>query len=117
MKKLVLVGFAAALMLGAAQAQDEAQDSAQDSAPGVDMAAAEKVYASVCKNCHGPTGAGMASFPRLAGKDADYLASRLKQYRAGEMVGPNSPLMMPHAAKLSDAEIASLAAYISTKFQ
>lgn len=95
----------AVLTLDAAQAQD------------VDTEAGKKIYSSVCKNCHGPTGKGMASFPRLSDKDADYIASRLKQYRAGETVGPNSPLMIPQAAKLSDDEIASLAAYISTSFQ
>ena len=86
-------------------------------APAIDLAAAEKTYATVCANCHGRGGQGMASFPKLAGKDTDYIASRLKAYRAGEKVGANTPLMMPHAAKLSDDEIASLADYISTNFK
>jgi len=46
----------------------------------------------------------------------DYIAKRLKQYRAGEKVGSNSALMMPNAANLSDAEIANLATYISQNF-
>jgi cytochrome c553 len=58
----------------------------------------------------------MASFPSLAGRDMDYIAKRLKQYRAGEKVGSNSALMMPNAANLSDAEIANLATYISQNF-
>lgn len=86
---------------------------ASDKAP---MAAKEK-YASVCKNCHGPTGAGMASFPKLTGRDAEYISARLKQYRAGEKVGPNTPLMRPHAANLSDDEIADLATYIAGNFK
>ncbi len=94
-----------ALTLGAAHAQDDG------------AAAAERKYAEVCKTCHGPTGKGMASFPRLAGRDADYITSRLQQYRAGEKVGPNSALMMPHAAQLTDDEIANLAAYISSTFR
>jgi cytochrome c553 len=55
----------------------------------------------------------MASFPQLAGKDADYISGRLKQYRSGETVGPNSGLMIPMARDLSDDEIANLAAYLS----
>lgn len=75
---------------------------------------ADKAFAMVCANCHGPTGAGMASFPKLSDKKKDYLVKRLKQYRAGEKVGPNTPLMKPHAVKLTDAEIEGFATYIST---
>ena len=78
--------------------------------------AAAKMFSDVCAKCHGPTGRGMASFPRLSDKKKDYLAGRLRQYRAGEKVGPNTPLMKPHAVKLTDAEIDGLAAYISTAF-
>jgi len=95
----------AALGLGAAHAQD------------ADPASGETIYSAICANCHGPSGRGMASFPALAGQSADYIASRLMQYRAGEKVGPNSALMMPNAADLSDAEIASLAAFVETGFQ
>lgn len=74
---------------------------------------ADKAFAKTCANCHGPTGAGMASFPRLSDKTKEHLVGRLKQYRAGEKVGPNTPLMKPHAVKLTDAEIEGLATYIS----
>lgn len=105
MKRSALFVIAAVLSLPAAQAQ------------AADLAAAKTKYAQVCASCHGPSGKGMASFPALAGKDADYIASRLKTYRAGEKVGPNTPLMMPHAAELSDDQIAGLAAYVSTTFK
>lgn len=102
----VLAFFAAALVLmpGAASADE------------MDTDATAKVFAEVCSKCHGPTGRGMASFPRLSDKEKEYLADRLRQYRAGEMVGPNTPLMMPHAVNLTDAEIDGLAAYIVTAF-
>jgi cytochrome c553 len=58
----------------------------------------------------------MASFPSLRGKEASYLAERLNQYRAGEKVGPNSLLMIPVAADLTDDEIEGLAEYIATAF-
>jgi len=82
-----------------------------------DVAAGETLYQNVCRNCHGPTAQGMASFPKLAGNSAEYLASRLEQYRAGEKVGPNTALMRPLATDLSDEDISDLAAYIATSFE
>jgi cytochrome c553 len=99
---LALVAFG---MTGAGQA------NAQDAAAG------EKLYQGSCRSCHGPTAKGMASFPKLAGQSAEYLSSRLEQYRAGDKVGPNSALMMPLAAKLSDDDIANLAVYIASSFE
>lgn len=82
-----------------------------------DAVAGEKRYRANCVNCHGKTGKGMASFPAIVGRDADYITGRLTTYRAQEMVGPNSAFMMSQAAELSDDDIANLAAYISTAFQ
>ncbi|MEM7193099.1 MAG: c-type cytochrome [Pseudomonadota bacterium] len=79
-----------------------------------DAAAGEARYAQTCVNCHGPGGKGMASFPKIGGKDVSFITMRLEQYRAGEMVGPNSALMIPMATDLSDAEIANIAAYLSS---
>ena len=105
MKTLQWLAVCAALALTAPEA------SAGDAAAG------EARYAETCINCHGKAGKGMASFPSIVGRDADYIADRLMQYRAREMVGPNSAIMMSWAEKLSDEEIADLAAYISATFQ
>nr|WP_296754215.1 c-type cytochrome [Thioalkalivibrio sp.] len=78
-----------------------------------DAAAGQERFAT-CVSCHGAEGQGMGIFPKVAGQDADYIAGRLEQYRAGEEVGPNSALMMPHATDLSDEAIADLAAYIAS---
>jgi len=80
-----------------------------------DVAAGEARYGLTCANCHGPAGKGMASFPKLAGQDADFITDRLNTYRAGETVGPNSALMIPMAKGLSDDDIANLAAYLSSQ--
>lgn len=80
----------------------------------VNLADAEKKYKRVCRACHGPTAQGAASFPKLADKSQEHLVMRLEQYRAGEKIGPNTALMAPNAAKLSDEDIAGLAAYIVT---
>ncbi|MEL7138499.1 MAG: cytochrome c [Pseudomonadota bacterium] len=81
-----------------------------------DVDAGAEVYKSTCRACHGPTAKGLASYPKLAGRSADYLVMRLQQYRSGERLGPNTPLMAPMARQLSDADIANLATYIATEF-
>ena len=114
MKLLAYSVFTFALTLNVVLAEkiaEQASDKMAGEAMSMD-AAAEK-FAKVCSVCHGPTGRGMASFPRLSDKDKEYLVSRHEQYRAGEKIGPNTPLMAPHAVKLTDAEINGLATYIS----
>lgn len=105
MRMSTALGLAAALTLGATAGQ------------GGDLDAGKAKYAETCVNCHGRTGRGMASFPSIKGRDAAFIADRLVQYRAGRPVGPNSMLMMPMAADLSDADIADLAAYVSETFR
>jgi cytochrome c553 len=100
-----LVAGAAVLCWGAAAAQ------------AGDLAAGEARYAQTCANCHGKSGRGMASFPSIKGRDADYIADRLTRYRAGEKIGANALLMIPMASELTDDEIANLAAFVSTKFR
>ena len=65
-----------------------------------------------CKQCHGPAGMGMASYPKVSGNDIKYTIDRLKRYRAGEEIGPNSALMIMMAKSLSDKDIDNLAAYL-----
>ncbi|UWQ20388.1 c-type cytochrome [Jannaschia sp. W003] len=116
---------AAMLSLVAAQAGagdgtggTDAAEGGADEAASTETAAAgdpevgAAIYDEVCKNCHGPTGKGMASFPKLVGHDAAYLIEKLEAYRAGEKVGPNSALMYGVAEELTDDDIAGLAAYI-----
>lgn len=78
------------------------------------LSAGEKLYKRACRVCHGPTPMGVARYAGLAGRDGAYLAERLERYRAGERIGPDSPLMWPVAAKLSNEDIANLTLYIST---
>jgi cytochrome c553 len=99
MQTLLAIVATGLLLVGQAEAQDSS--------------AGEALYKKSCRNCHGPTGKGMASFPKLVGKSVDEIVSRLEAYRAGERVGPNSALMIPVAAKLTDQDIANLAEYIT----
>ena len=71
-------------------------------------------YSQNCGNCHGPGGMGLASYPKISGKEISYLVDRLQTYRSGKKIGPNSSLMIMMAMPLSDEEIANLAAYLSS---
>ena len=43
-----------------------------------DINAGKERYAVNCGNCHGPGGMGLASYPRISGKETPYLIDRLK---------------------------------------
>jgi cytochrome c553 len=79
-----------------------------------DIEAGKERYAVNCGNCHGPGGMGLASYPRISGKETPYLIDRLKTYRKGKRVGPNSDLMIMMAKPLTDVEIDNLAAYLAS---
>ncbi len=101
MKISLFFVIATALTMGSATVQ------------AADKSAGETLYADACAQCHGPNAQGMASFPSLGGRDAEYITSRLETYRSGEKVGSNSFLMIPNATDLSDDDIANLAAFIA----
>lgn len=67
-----------------------------------------------CLACHGLDGSGNAdaTFPRLAGLDAGYLAAQLRDFRDGRRT---SPVMAPNAAKLSDQQIEDVSAYYAAQ--
>lgn len=73
--------------------------------------------AGVCIACHGPNGnSSNPEWPNLAGQNAAYIATQLKQFRAGERgVTPNAMVMTAQAAALSDEDIADLGAYFATQ--
>lgn len=77
-----------------------------------DKEAGEARYKKTCINCHGPAGKGVASYPKISGKEDSYTKSKLETYREGIEIGPNSALMIMMARSLTDEEIANLAAYL-----
>ena len=77
-----------------------------------DIAAGEERYKKSCINCHGPAGKGVASYPKISGKEISYTQTKLETYRKGIKIGPNSALMIMMAKPLTDEEIANLAAYL-----
>ena len=86
-----------------------------NNALGGDIKKGEERYSQNCGNCHGPAGMGLASYPKLKGKEIAYLIDRLKTYKEGIKIGPNSSLMIMMASPLSDEEIENLAAYLNAQ--
>lgn len=78
----------------------------------VTVASGESLYAT-CIGCHGATGAGGVG-PQLSGKTKDFLVDRIKQYRAGEQVGPMTAMMAPMVSAMTDEEIDRVVDYILT---
>lgn len=70
---------------------------------------------AACAACHGPTGAGnpAANFPALNGQHATYVKAQLLNFRSGARANDAGKMMRNVAAKMSDAEIDSVAEYIA----
>jgi len=68
-----------------------------------------------CMGCHGPSGAGNppAVFPSLSGQHPEYIAKTMKDFRAGTRNNDPKGMMRDVVARMSDAEIAAVAEYVS----
>jgi cytochrome c553 len=70
-----------------------------------------------CASCHGPDAKGADAFPRLAGQLPDYIYRKLTNWdkeRGQKKDQPdNSEIMQPIAHDLSEAQIKSVASYVS----
>jgi cytochrome c553 len=68
-----------------------------------------------CNNCHGPDGIGVPnSAPYLAGQSAEYLGGALKTWHDGTRKNDAGQLMRSVAERLSDADMAAVAAYFAS---
>ena len=72
---------------------------------------------SGCAACHGAEGQGMAVFPALAGRSAEYVSERLYAYKNRETVGNMSSTMWAQAGMLSDSDIETIAEFISVELK
>jgi len=68
---------------------------------------------SVCQDCHGPHGDSVgATFPRLNGQQADYIAAQLANFKSHSRSDPHAQAYMwGMASQLDEALVASLAKY------
>ncbi|QDY70347.1 c-type cytochrome [Qingshengfaniella alkalisoli] len=124
MKKCSTLFASIALLSSTAWADGHLADGSEEEAPEtaavaeeVDLAAAEVIFRKSCRACHGNKAQGVASYPKLSDKEPEYIAEKLRIYRSGERIGPNSILMIQHAKKLSDEDITNLSIYITTAFE
>ncbi|MDH3595108.1 MAG: c-type cytochrome [Rhodospirillales bacterium] len=100
MMRTWLIAAAAVLALGVAGTAQAAGD-----------AAAGKTKAKSCAGCHGADGKGVKKNPPLAGKDEAAFVAAMNDYKSG---AKKHSMMNMLAKKLSDADIANLAAYYSS---
>lgn len=66
---------------------------------------------AACATCHGAKGHGTAQLPRLAGQNAQYLETQLKEFNTRVRTNDNA-VMHAIASKLSELEVAAVAVYI-----
>jgi len=78
-----------------------------------DIAAGKAKVLLVCSECHGMTGfSDVENFPNLAGQKEMYLTIQLKAFKAGKRKDEE---MNPVAKRLTDAEIANVAAFYASQ--
>jgi cytochrome c553 len=64
-----------------------------------------------CTVCHGHSGEGINTQPRLAGQHRDYVATEMFEYRSGLR---ENKVMQHVTGKMTDDEIAAVVDYVST---
>ena len=112
--------WAAALLLGCVGANALAADFLDQRRfePIQGDVAAGAAKAAVCFACHGPNGNALVpTFPKLAGQRAEYLHSRLAEYKHADAKLPYyaaSPMLV-QAQTLSEADMRNLAAYFAAQ--
>lgn len=68
-----------------------------------------------CASCHGASGRGVgAVFPAIAGQSSSYIANQLTAWKAGTRHDDPLGLMHSVATRLSDEQVAAVAAYYAT---
>jgi cytochrome c553 len=68
-----------------------------------------------CSQCHGAAGQGVGkTFPKLAGQSAEYITSQLKAWKDGKRTNDPLHLMTGISSKLSDDQMAAVAAYYAS---
>jgi cytochrome c553 len=74
--------------------------------------AAGKAKSGTCTSCHGMNGKTMnPNYPNLAGQNANYLVTAIKDYKNGNR---KNALMGSMVSALSDTDIDDIAAYYSS---
>lgn len=130
----IMMGMSAALSpedMADIAAYFSSQAKSVGSADAEAVAAGKKIYEAgdkakglgACMACHGPSGAGNpGGFPALSGQNVDYVVKTLKDFRKGKdskvaaadaRMNDLNGMMRDIAAKMSDKDIAAVAAYLN----
>ncbi|GKX52601.1 c-type cytochrome [Budvicia aquatica] len=76
---------------------------------------AGKSKSAKCVACHGMNGkVSIPTYPHLAGQNEVYLDYSMHAYKKGERTGNMANIMSVYVQKLSDQDIADLAAYYAS---
>jgi cytochrome c553 len=68
-----------------------------------------------CGQCHGAAGQGVGkAFPALAGQSSEYIINQLKAWKGGKRSNDPLHLMAGISSKLSDDQVAAVAAYYAS---
>ena len=98
--KIAVIAVALWAMTGVAHAQ-------------ADEARAKKIIGGSCFLCHGAEGESASEvFPRLAGQNAEYIATQLENFKSGKR---KSSAMAPMVAELSPDDMAALGRFYSSR--
>ena len=81
---------------------------------GEALAKGENGKSVACATCHGAGMKGLGPVPPLAGRSPSYLARQLFDLQQGARAGLWSPLMGPVVAKLTEADMVDLVAYLAS---
>ncbi|HEV3062015.1 MAG TPA: hypothetical protein VGY48_27440 [Vicinamibacterales bacterium] len=68
-----------------------------------------------CGACHGATLQGLGPVPGIAGRSPSYLARQMYDMQSGARRGEWTELMTPVVARLTDDDLVSIAAYVSSR--
>ena len=70
---------------------------------------------AACMACHSPSGKGNgpAAWPALRGQHPEYIVAQLQAFKHGERANDTGKMMRNVAERMSDEEMASVAAYVA----
>lgn len=68
-----------------------------------------------CGSCHGANLEGLGPVPGIAGRSPSYLARQMYDMQAGARNGEWTQLMKPVVAKLTEADLVNIVAYVSSR--
>ena len=68
-----------------------------------------------CAICHGDDLNGLGNVPGIIGRTTSYTGRQLYDIKAGTRDGADTPLMKPVVAKLNDADILAITAYLASR--